>query len=351
MSDLANEMTGGEALARMLQAHGVGPDVRHGRLPAAAVLRCHAPARPAALPDQRRALRRFRRRRLRRVTGRVGVCDATLGPGATNLVTALVESLNAGTPLVAIVGDTHRGHAWKNMTQESRQLEILRPAVKEVLRIEAIGAHSRADPPRVHWSRPAAGPGPWWSTCPRTSPTTTMASRTTSWLRMRPTRPSRPCAAGPMRARSRPRASFSRARKAADPSVRAAACICRTPPRSCRRFAEAFAIPVAHTLSGKGAIACTHPLSAGHLRTLHADRQRSDRGVGLHPGGRLQARRDRDQALHLPPPGRTLIHLDIVAEEIGRCYPADHRALGRRPRRPRGSARAPLPTAPSRQRR
>ena len=36
-----------------------------------------------------------------RVTGRPGVCDATLGPGATNLVTALVESLNAGVPIVA----------------------------------------------------------------------------------------------------------------------------------------------------------------------------------------------------------------------------------------------------------
>src|SRR3546814_2852668 len=71
-----------------------------------------------------------------KVTGRVGVCDATLGPGATNLVTALVESLNAGVPVVAIVGATHRLHSWKNMTQESRQLDILRPAVKEVLRSE-----------------------------------------------------------------------------------------------------------------------------------------------------------------------------------------------------------------------
>jgi acetolactate synthase I/II/III large subunit len=48
----------------------------------------------------------------------VGLCDATLGPGATNLVTGLVEALNAGSPMVAIVGDTHRAHSWKNMTQE-----------------------------------------------------------------------------------------------------------------------------------------------------------------------------------------------------------------------------------------
>ncbi|GAB3904346.1 hypothetical protein GCM10027612_72170 [Microbispora bryophytorum subsp. camponoti] len=73
-----------------------------------------------------------------RATGRPGLCDATLGPGATNLVTALVESLNAGIPIVALVGDTHRSHSWKNMTQETRQEELLRPAVKEYLRVEDI---------------------------------------------------------------------------------------------------------------------------------------------------------------------------------------------------------------------
>ena len=33
-----------------------------------------------------------------RVTNRPGICDGTLGPGATNMVTGLVESLNAGVP-------------------------------------------------------------------------------------------------------------------------------------------------------------------------------------------------------------------------------------------------------------
>src|SRR3546814_7318606 len=49
------------------------------------------------------------------------VCSSDLrhpGVQALNLVTALVESLNAGVPVVAIVGDTHRLHSWKNMTQE-----------------------------------------------------------------------------------------------------------------------------------------------------------------------------------------------------------------------------------------
>src|SRR6201998_1909887 len=71
-----------------------------------------------------------------RVTNRPGVCDGTLGPGATNLVTGLIEGLNAGTPMIALAGDTNRTHSWKNMTQECRQTEILRPAVKELIRVE-----------------------------------------------------------------------------------------------------------------------------------------------------------------------------------------------------------------------
>lgn len=33
-----------------------------------------------------------------RITGRPGICDGTLGPGATNLITGLVESLNTDVP-------------------------------------------------------------------------------------------------------------------------------------------------------------------------------------------------------------------------------------------------------------
>src|SRR5579862_2019667 len=39
-----------------------------------------------------------------RSTGKVGVCLATSGPGATNLVTALVDSMMDSIPVVAITG-------------------------------------------------------------------------------------------------------------------------------------------------------------------------------------------------------------------------------------------------------
>src|SRR5471032_1661645 len=39
-----------------------------------------------------------------RTSGRVGVCCATSGPGATNLVTGLLDALMDSVPLVAITG-------------------------------------------------------------------------------------------------------------------------------------------------------------------------------------------------------------------------------------------------------
>src|SRR5215471_19517244 len=114
-------MTGGRALAEMLQLHGVGPMFGMGGfqlLPFYDALRALG-LRHYLINDERTGC--FAADAYARVTNRVGVCDGTLGPGATNLVTGLVESLNAGTPMIAITGDTQRAHAWKNMTQEDRK--------------------------------------------------------------------------------------------------------------------------------------------------------------------------------------------------------------------------------------
>lgn len=43
-----------------------------------------------------------------RLTGKPGVCDVTVGPGATKLTDGLVEALNASIPLIAIVGELPR---------------------------------------------------------------------------------------------------------------------------------------------------------------------------------------------------------------------------------------------------
>ena len=132
----SGRMTGGRAMAEMLRLAGAGPMFGMGGfqlLPFYDAVGQLGLAH-ALINDERCGA--FAADAYARVTNRPGICDGTLGPGATNLVTGLVESLNAGTPIVAFAGDTHRAHSWKNMTQECRQTEILRPAVKELIRIE-----------------------------------------------------------------------------------------------------------------------------------------------------------------------------------------------------------------------
>ena len=131
-------MTGGQAIAEMLKLAGIGPIFGMGGfqlLPFYEACRVLG-LRHALINDERCGA--FAADAYAKVTNRPGCVDATLGPGATNLVTGLVESLNAGLPMIAITGDANREHAWKNMTQETRQLEVLRPVVKELIRVEVI---------------------------------------------------------------------------------------------------------------------------------------------------------------------------------------------------------------------
>src|SRR5438876_11732093 len=52
-----------------------------------------------------------------RLTGRAGVCLGTLGPGATNLVTAVADADLDRAPLVALTGQGDRGRMHKESHQ------------------------------------------------------------------------------------------------------------------------------------------------------------------------------------------------------------------------------------------
>lgn len=59
-----------------------------------------------------------------RLTGRAGVCLATLGPGATNLITGVADANMDHAPLVAIAGqaDTHRLHKESHQVLDLEEL-------------------------------------------------------------------------------------------------------------------------------------------------------------------------------------------------------------------------------------
>jgi thiamine pyrophosphate-dependent acetolactate synthase large subunit-like protein len=66
-----------------------------------------------------------------RVTGRAGVCFATSGPGATNLVTPLADARMDSVPVVAITGQVPTSLIGTDAFQEVDAVSIFRPVVKQ----------------------------------------------------------------------------------------------------------------------------------------------------------------------------------------------------------------------------
>lgn len=313
---MTNEMTGGEALVRMIQAFKGGPMFGMGGFQ---LLPFYDAARRLELThhlinDERAAV--FIADAYAKITGRVGLADATLGPGATNLVTGLVEALNAGTPMVVLVGDAHRDHAWKNMTQESRQTEILRPACKELIRVEAI--HRIPELMRRAFRVATSGrPGPVVVDVPEDVCHATFGFADEAFSA------DPACEAAPALRSVPDFASLQRAAaeiaQAKRPLVLAGGGVHLSGAAEVlTRLAAWLNLPVAHTMTGKGAIPCTHKLSAGlfgrYDRIANALIAESDLLIVLGCKlGEIATKR-----FTVPQAGKRIIHVDIVAEEFGR---------------------------------
>ncbi|MBI4297363.1 MAG: acetolactate synthase large subunit [Chloroflexi bacterium] len=72
-----------------------------------------------------------------RLTGRPGVCLATLGPGATNLITGVADAFLDRAPLVAITGQISRERTHKESHQFLHIVEMFRPITKWNTQIES----------------------------------------------------------------------------------------------------------------------------------------------------------------------------------------------------------------------
>src|ERR1700683_2807373 len=73
-----------------------------------------------------------------RSTGRVGVCCATSGPGATNLVTGLVDSMMDSIPVVAITGQVSSKLIGTDAFQEADTFGITRSCTKHNFLVKSI---------------------------------------------------------------------------------------------------------------------------------------------------------------------------------------------------------------------
>jgi acetolactate synthase I/II/III large subunit len=124
-------MTGASSLVRSLEA--VGVDVVFG-IPGGAILPLYDP-----LMDSRRVRHILVRHEqggghaaqgYAQATGRVGVCMATSGPGATNLVTPIADAYMDSVPMVAITGQVPSSSIGTDAFQEADISGITIPITK-----------------------------------------------------------------------------------------------------------------------------------------------------------------------------------------------------------------------------
>lgn len=314
-------LSGGAAIAEMLRCHEVGPVFGMGGfqlLPFYDAI--HRLGMTHVLVNDERA-GAFAADSSARLTGRPGACDGTLGPGATNLLTGVVESHNAGIPLLVIIGDAHRSYAGRHMTQEAKQVTILEPAAKEVIRIEnglRIPEHMR----RAYVVATAGRPGPVVVDVPED-----ISHDTFEYSRNELA----PVAYATRAPAHRIRPDEERVVEAVRliSGARRPVLVAGGGVHLSRAYDELmgavtkFGLPVAHTLTGKGAIPCAHDLSIGlvgrYSRIANDLIQEADCLVVVGCKlGEIATNR-----YVLPPSTVPLIQIDIAAEEIGRWTRVD----------------------------
>src|SRR3990170_6862913 len=125
------KITGAQSLVRSLEE--VGADVVFG-IPGGAILPAYDPlydstkVRHILVRHEQGAGHAAEGYAL--VTGRAGVCMATSGPGATNLVTPIADAFMDSVPLVAITGQVSRPVIGNDAFQEADITGITLPITK-----------------------------------------------------------------------------------------------------------------------------------------------------------------------------------------------------------------------------
>lgn len=246
-----------------------------------------------------------------RITGRPGVCLATTGPGAFNMIAALGEAYNDSSPVVALVGQIPVSGIGRDagMLHEVRdQGKAFEPVTKAVWRprdaqsmaiavAEALHAASSGRPRPVYVEMPfdlLEGPG---VTPPIISPS----------------------ASGLDPESLEKAATFLSA--ASHPVILAGGGVNRSAAyKELAAIAEALDAPVVMSVNGLGAMPSSHALAAGTLTRHNAGARKlvTDADALMVIGCRLDANTTSDWTLSLPP----FLHVDVDDHVVGLNYEA-----------------------------
>jgi len=276
-----------------------------------------------------------------RVTGRAGVCDATVGPGAAKLPSGLAEALGASVPVLALVSDLparlaphrYRGAA----SQALDQAALLAPVTKWQAAVPDVGTLPALV--RQAFREATTGrPGPVALFLPQDVLDGPAPAGTDAGGGAAGGSGGSPPRAGTDGGRISRFGRFPAFRPVPEPGdVGAAAAVLRAAQRpfilagggvlhsaagsDVVALAERLSAAVGTTLSGKGAIAEDHPLAVGvtgSMGTAAAAAAMAEADVVLLAGAKASG--GATFSWTLPRPDQRVVQVDVDPAELGRAF-------------------------------
>ncbi|MGB0562221.1 MAG: biosynthetic-type acetolactate synthase large subunit [Spirulinaceae cyanobacterium] len=260
-----------------------------------------------------------------RATGQVGVCFATSGPGATNLVTGIANAHLDSIPLVAITGQVARAAIGSDAFQETDIWGITLPIVKNsyvVRRAEDMAA-TIAEAFQI---ASTGRPGPVLVDIPKD-----VGLEECDYSPVAPGSIKRPGYRPTVKGNPRQiNAAIRLIQQAERPLIYAGGgCVTSGAHAELLQFAEQFQIPVTTTLMGLGAFDENHALSVGMLGmhgTAYANFAVTDCDLLIAVGARFDDRVT--GKLEAFAAKAKVIHIDIDPAEVGKNKAPDIPIVG-----------------------
>jgi acetolactate synthase-1/2/3 large subunit len=198
-----------------------------------------------------------------RLTGDAGVCSATLGPGAINLLLGVADATTNSTPVVALSAQVGRNRSFKESHQGVDLVSMFRPVTKWA----ELVATPEAVPEMIRKAFKLAQterPGAVYLAVPEDVETSPAPDGARPLVVNRP-RSDEPSASQLARAVEVLRGARCPIVLAGHGATRAGA------SEAVRRFAERLGLPVATTFHGKGVLADDHPQALGAVGFMRKD--------------------------------------------------------------------------------
>ncbi|MEM3584744.1 MAG: biosynthetic-type acetolactate synthase large subunit [Nitrososphaerales archaeon] len=258
-----------------------------------------------------------------RASGRVGVCMATSGPGATNLVTGIANAYMDSVPIVAITGQVPRSMIGKDAFQETDIIGITTPITKYNFQPR----HASEIPKIVKMAfqiAPMGRPGPVVIDLPKDVQTEVADMDFPDKVEIRGYKPN--VSPHPLQVEK----AADLLTKAERPFILAGGgVIISNASQYLQALSELLLAPVATTFMGKGCFPENHPLSLGVIGmhgTLEANKAILEADVLLAVGTRFSDRSTGKVDEFCP--DAKIIHIDIDPSEIGKNKAVDVPIVG-----------------------